>query len=149
MEGFIAGFAGLDAETKEVWSQAWYGALEGLEGFESLKDPAVDGADAFLESLRDALKVKSPSRAVKEIFSQVWPGAEKGLDSGKESLRQKGGNVITSLLDFMQNGGLISGAKTVGANLMDFFGIGLDSRKENSKASGKAMLTRQMKVREV
>ena len=138
MEGFIAGFAGLDAETKEVWSQAWYGALEGLEGFESLKDPAVDGADAFLESLRDALKVKSPSRAVKEIFSQVWPGAEKGLDSGKESLRQKGGNVITSLLDFMQNGGLISGAKTVGANLMDFFGIGLDSRKENSKASGKA-----------
>lgn len=38
----------------------------------------------------------------------------------------------------MQNGGLISGAKTVGANLMDFFGIGLDSRKENSKASGKA-----------
>lgn len=65
MEGFIAGFAGLDAETKEVWSQAWYGALEGLEGFESLKDPAVDGADAFLESLRDALKVQKPIQSCK------------------------------------------------------------------------------------
>ena len=40
LRSFIDGFNGLDAETQKTWSQAWFGALAGLEGFEKLKDPA-------------------------------------------------------------------------------------------------------------
>lgn len=138
LESFIAGFDGLDDKTKEVWAQAWYGALEGLEGFEELKDPAVDGADAFLESLRTALEVHSPSQAVKSIFSQVWPGAVEGLNEGQESLNTTGTSVVQNFLTSLSSSGLLDGAKQIGSNIMSFFGIGVESQTENSRAQGKA-----------
>lgn len=99
IDSFIKGLSGLDEETKEVWSQAWYGALEGLEGFESLADPAQEGADAFLESLKSALEVHSPSQAVRKIFGQVWPGASEGLEDGKDDINSKGSGVVSSFLE--------------------------------------------------
>lgn len=98
VQGFISGFSGLDAETQAAWSQAWYGALAGLEGFEDLADPAEAGVDAFLESLADALEVHSPSQAVKRIFAQAWPGAAAGLDEGQEELTTKGSGVVDMFL---------------------------------------------------
>ena len=127
-EKFINGFGDLDEESKKVWSQAWYGALEGLEGFEDLKDPAEDGADAFLESLKDALGVASPSKEVEEIFSYVWPGADKGLEEGKKSTLEKGKSIVT---EFLENLDLGDKAKGIGSKIMNFFGIGVENEKKD------------------
>ena len=137
-ESFISGFDDLDSETQEIWSQAWYGALQGLEGFENLKDPAKEGVDAFLESLREALEVHSPSQAVKNIFAQVWPGAQEGLSEGQEGLNTTGNTVVQNFLASLSSGGLLEGAKQIGSNIMSFFGIGVGSQQENSRAQGKA-----------
>lgn len=134
-ESFVSGFDDLDSETQEIWSQAWYGALQGLEGFEDLADPAEEGVDAFLESLADALEVHSPSRAVKDIFAQVWPGAVEGLSEGEDSLNEKGGNVISSFLTTIREGGLLEGAKQIGSNIINFFTGGMTSQKGNVDAT--------------
>ena len=136
-ESFVSGFNDLDSETQEIWSQAWYGALQGLEGFEDLADPAEEGVDAFLESLADALEVHSPSRAVKDIFAQVWPGAVEGLSEGEDSLNEKGGNVISSFLTTIREGGLLEGAKQIGSNIINFFTGGMTSQKGNVDAASR------------
>ena len=138
LDSFISGFDSLEEESKTVWSQAWYGALEGLEGFETLKDPATEGADAFLESLKEALMVQSPSRAVKEIFSYVWPGAQEGLQEGQEELSATGTSVIQSFLNTLSESSIFEGARQIGYNIMSFFGIGVGSQIENSRMQGKA-----------
>lgn len=115
LNSFINGFNGLDSKTKDTFAQAWYGALEGLQGFEDLADPAEQGADAFLESLRTALEVHSPSRKVEEIFSNVWPGAVQGLEQGTGELSTKGNSVITDFLNSLQSGGVLEGAKSIGS----------------------------------
>lgn len=135
IEVFIGGLSGLDEETKNVWAQAWYGALEGLEGFEQLADPAEEGADTFLESLKSALEVHSPSEAARRIFAQVWPGASKGLSDGADSLNTKGSGVIASFLNGLSAVG--EGAKGVGTKIMSFFGIGVSSQQGNSKSAGR------------
>lgn len=136
VSSFLSGFDGLDEETKAVWANALYGALAGLEGFENLADPATEGADAFLESLMAALEVHSPSRAVKRIFGNVWPGAEEGLSEGQDSLNSTGTSVVQSFLANLLSG--VGGAQTAGTKIMSFFGIGVGSQEENSRAQGKA-----------
>ena len=138
-ESFVSGFNDLDSETQEIWSQAWYGALQGLEGFEDLADPAEEGVDAFLESLADALEVHSPSQAVKDIFAQVWPGAVEGLSEGEDSLNEKGRNVISSFLTTIQEGGLLEGAKQIGSNIINFFTGGMTSQKGNVDATSRGI----------
>lgn len=129
LESFIKEFDNLDKETQGVWSQAWYGALEGLEGFEELKNPAEDGVEAFLESLEAALEVHSPSRAVKRIFSYVWPGASEGLEEGKDGIIEKGKSIISNFLSILG----IEGEKShgLGVNIMNLFGLGIGSQKGN------------------
>lgn len=136
MESFLKGFSGLDEKTKETWSQAWYGALEGLEGFETLVDPAEQGADAFLQSLIATLDVHSPSRAVKEIFSYVWPGAVEGLNEGQEELTSSGTGVISQLLEAMR--GSVGDTKEIGSGLMTSFNEGIGSQLSVSEQQGKA-----------
>lgn len=138
VSSFLDGFDGLDSGTKEIWAETVYGALEGLEGFENLSDPAVEGADVFLESLRTALEVHSPSQAVKSIFSQVWPGAVEGLTEGQESLNTTGTSVIQNFLTTLSSVGLFEGAKQIGSSIMSFFGIGVGSQTENSRTQGQA-----------
>ena len=138
VSSFLDGFDGLDSGTKEIWAETVYGALEGLEGFENLSDPAVEGADVFLESLRTTLEVHSPSQAVKSIFSQVWPGAVEGLTEGQESLNTTGTSVIQNFLTTLSSGGLFEGAKQIGSSIMSFFGIGVGSQTENSRTQGQA-----------
>lgn len=135
---FLDGFYGLDSETQEIWANTVYGALEGVEGFENLKDPAKEGAEAFLESLRTALEVHSPSRAVKSIFSQVWPGAVEGLNEGQEGLNAAGTSVVQNFLTSLSSSDLLDGAKQIGSNIMSFFGVGVGSQTGNSRAQGKA-----------
>ena len=135
---FLSGFDGLDSDTQEIWAQAWYGALKGLEGFEKLKDPAVEGSEAFIESLIETLGVHSPARTVKDVFAMVWPGAVEGLAEGQENLNTTGTSVIQNFLTTLSSGGLLEGAKQIGSNIMSFFGIGVGSQSENSRAKGKA-----------
>ncbi len=135
--GFLDGFSGLDSETQEVWANACYGALKGLEGFESLPDPAKEGADVFLEALRNALEVHSPSRAVERIFQNVWPGASAGLDSGKEELNEKGNGVIQSFLEIIGGGGLQQKCQEAGTKILNFFGVGIKSQKPAIDATSK------------
>lgn len=108
VESYLGGFEGLDQKTQEAWAQAWYGALKGLDGFEELSDPAEKGVDAFLESLKSALEVHSPSEAVRRIFAQVWPGASAGLDEGSSELSGKGtetvGGFLSSVLSAITSG---------------------------------------------
>lgn len=135
VEGMLGQFDGMDQKTREDFAQVWYGALEGLEGFEQLADPAKEGADAFLESLKTALEVHSPSAAARRIFSQVWPGATEGLDEGSEDLKLKGNEVISSFLgDLGKIGGSVKG---VGSKIMKFFSAGILSQKKSTKAAGK------------
>lgn len=138
VESFINGFSGLDEKTAETWSQAWYGALQGLEGFEDLSDPAKEGVDAFLESLREALQVHSPSQAVRDIFAQVWPGASEGLEQGKEDPLSKADSFIAEFLGKFSGGGLTESLVQVGASAMQFFGLGVSSQTENSRMAGES-----------
>lgn len=138
LQGFISAFDGLDGETREAFSLAVYGALEGLEGFEELADPAKEGADAFLKSLKEALEINSPSKAVMRIFEGVWPGAIDGLESGQEELTSKGNSVIQNFLSSLAESGLVEGAMNIGQRIMSFFGIGVSSQSENSRAAGQA-----------
>lgn len=135
VEGMLDQFKGLDEETQESFAQVWYGALKGLEGFEALADPAREGADAFLESLKAALEVHSPSEAVRRIFAQVWPGASEGLNEGADGLNAKGLQVVTSFLNCFS--GLGEKAKGIGSQIMSFFGIGVSSQQGNSRTAGR------------
>ena len=137
LDSFVNGFNGLDKETKKVWSQVWYGALEGLEGFEDLKDPAEDGVNAFLESLKELLEVHSPSRAVKKIFSQVWPGAVEGLGEGEDEVSRKGKSVISNFFTELGGDKVVQNAKKLGSKVLNFFGIGIEGQKRNIDKSSK------------
>lgn len=138
MGSFISGFDGLDEKTKEVWAQAWYGALKGLKGFEQLKDPATEGAEAFLESLRTALDEHSPSKKTEEIFRLAMEGAAQGVESGKEGVLIKAGEFVTAFLGKFTESGLGEKLQGIGANIMSFFGLGVGSQSENSRAAGQA-----------
>ena len=138
LDSFINGFNGLDKETQATWSQAWYGALKGLEGFEDLADPATEGAEAFLESLKAALEVHSPSAAVSAIFAQVWPGAEQGLNEGKEGPLSTADTFIQEFLGKFGESGMGEALHGVGSNIMSMFGLGVASQTGNSLAAGQA-----------
>lgn len=113
-------------------------AQAGLEGFEELKNPAQDGVDAFIDSLREALEVHSPSRAVAEIFEQVWPGACEGLESGQEELNTKGKGAIQKFLESIGADSFSAKAREIGSNLMSFFGLGVSSQNKNMNSTGQA-----------
>lgn len=138
VEGMLDQFDGLDSETQLAFANAVYGALSGLEGFDQLADPAKEGADAFLKSLKEALEINSPSKAVMRIFEGVWPGATDGLESGQEELTSKGNSVIQNFLSSLAESGLVEGAMNIGQRIMSFFGIGVSSQSENSRAAGQA-----------
>lgn len=95
MESFISGFAGLDEETQKTWSQVWYNALQGLEGFDQLADPAQQGVQVFLDSLQSALgEVNSvvgnsgvPEAAAQEA-KETTEAATNALQEGKEPVKQ-------------------------------------------------------------
>lgn len=138
VDGMMEQFDSLDDETREAFALAIYGALEGLEGFEQLADPAEKGADAFLDSLREALDEHSPSKATEEIFKLAMEGAANGVDSGKENVLTKAGEFIIAFLGKFTEGGIGEILQGIGSNIMSFFGIGVSSQQENSKAAGKA-----------
>ena len=138
VQGMLDQFDGLDSETREAFAQAIYGALEGLEGFDQLKDPAEEGVEAFLESLRAALDEHSPSKKTEEIFRLAMEGAGNGIDSGKEGVLTKAGEFVTAFLGKFTESGLGEKLQGIGANVMSFFGIGVGSQSENSRAAGQA-----------
>lgn len=138
LQGFISAFDGLDGETREAFSLAVYGALEGLEGFEELADPAKEGADAFLDSLREALDEHSPSRATEEIFQLAMEGAKNGITNNQEGVLSAAGTFIASFLGKFQESGLGETLMGIGSSVMSFFGIGVGSQSENSRAAGQA-----------
>lgn len=146
LRNFIDGFNGLDTETQKVWSQAWFGALEGLEGFEKLKDPAEDGVGAFLESLKNVLEVHSPSRAVKKIFSQVWPGAVEGLGEGEDEVSRKGKSAISDFFTELGGDKVVQNAKKLGNKVLNFFGIGIESQKGNIDKTSKEIANSSNKL---
>lgn len=138
VEGMLNQFDRLDEETREAFALAIYGALEGLEGFEQLKDPAKEGADAFLESLREALDEHSPSRATEEIFRLAMEGAKNGITNNQEGVLTAAGEFITAFLGKFTESGLGEKLMGIGSTVMSFFGIGIGSQSENSRAAGQA-----------
>lgn len=101
MESFISGFAGLDEETQKTWSQVWYNALQGLEGFDQLADPAQQGVQVFLDSLQSALgEVNSvvgnsgvPEAAAQEA-KETTEAATNALQEGEEPVKQAAKDTI-------------------------------------------------------
>lgn len=142
VDGMLEQFDSLDDETREAFAQAIYGALEGLEGFDQLKDPAEEGVEAFLESLRTALDEHSPSKKTEEIFRLAMEGAAQGIESGKEGVLAKGGELISAFLALFsggeEGGGLGGKLQGIGSTVMSMFGIGVSSQTANSQAAGKA-----------
>lgn len=96
VDGILDQFDGLDEKTKKKFANAVYGALEGLEGFDELKDPAKEGVDEFLESLRSALDEHSPSKKTEEIFTLAMDGAANGVEAGKENVLTKAGEFVSA-----------------------------------------------------
>lgn len=138
VQGMLDQFDDLDSETREAFAQAIYGALEGLEGFDQLKDPAEEGVEAFLETLRAALDEHSPSKKTEEIFRLAMEGAAQGVESGKEGVLIKAGEFVTAFLGKFTESGLGEKLQGIGANVMSFFGLGVFSQSENSRAAGQA-----------
>lgn len=138
VQGMLDQFDDLDSETREAFAQAIYGALEGLEGFDQLKDPAEEGVEAFLETLRTALDEHSPSKKTEEIFRLAMEGAAQGVESGKEGVLTKAGEFVTAFLGKFTESGLGEKLQGIGANVMSFFGLGVSSQSENSRAAGQA-----------
>lgn len=138
VDGMLDQFDSLDDETREAFALAVYGALEGLEGFEELADPAKEGADAFLESLREALDEHSPSKATEEIFRLAMEGAKNGVTNNQEGVLTAAGEFIANFLGKFTNSGLGETLMGIGSNVMSFFGLGVGSQSENSRAAGQA-----------
>lgn len=138
VQGMLEQFDSLDDETKEAFAMAIYGALEGLEGFDQLADPAKEGADVFLDALREALQEHSPSRATEEIFRLAMEGAKNGITNNQEGVLSAAGTFIASFLGKFQESGLGETLMGIGSNIMSFFGIGVGSQVENSRAAGQA-----------
>lgn len=138
VDGMLEQFDSLDDETREAFAMAIYGALEGLEGFEELADPAKEGADAFLDSLREALDEHSPSKATEEIFRLAMEGAKNGITNNQEGVLSAAGTFIASFLGKFQESGLGETLMGIGSSVMSFFGIGVGSQSENSRAAGQA-----------
>ena len=138
VDGMLAQFDDLDSDTQEAFSNAIYGALKGLEGFDQLEDPAEEGVEAFLDSLKSALDEHSPSKKTEEIFKLAMDGAANGVESGREGVLTKAGDFITAFIGKFSDTELGQTLTTVGQNFMSFFGLGVSSKTEDSKNAGKA-----------
>lgn len=108
------------------------------EGFDQLEDPAEEGVEAFLDSLKSALDEHSPSKKTEEIFKLAMDGAANGVESGKEGVLTKAGDFITAFIGKFSDTELGQTLTTVGQNFMSFFGLGVSSKTEDSKNAGKA-----------
>lgn len=135
--GFIEGLNGVDEETRKTFENAVKGAIEGSEFGDEVAAKAEEMGCSYLDALKEVLKVHSPSRAVAEIFEYVWPGAVLGLDNGKGELNEKGKSTIQSFLESLGGEGLGAKAQEIGSRIMNFFGIGVSSQTENSRAAGR------------
>ena len=138
VDGILDQFDGLDKKTKKKFANAVYGALEGLEGFDELKDPAKEGVDEFLESLRSALDEHSPSKKTEEIFKLAMDGAANGVEAGKENVLTKAGEFVSAFLNAFASGDIGKQLENLGNKVMSYFGIGVSSKTKDSASAGKA-----------
>ena len=138
VDGILDQFDGLDKKTKKKFANAVYGALEGLEGFDELKDPAKEGVDEFLESLRSALDEHSPSKKTEEIFKLAMDGAANGVEAGKENVLTKAGEFVSAFLNVFTSGDVGKQLENLGNKVMSYFGIGVSSKTKDSASAGKA-----------
>ena len=138
VDGILDQFDGLDEKTKKKFANAVYGALEGLEGFDELKDPAKEGVDEFLESLRSALDEHSPSKKTEEIFTLAMDGAANGVEAGKENVLTKAGEFVSAFLNVFTSGDVGKQLENLGNKVMSYFGIGVSSKTKDSASAGKA-----------
>ena len=138
VDGILDQFDGLDEKTKKKFANAVYGALEGLEGFDELKDPAKEGVDEFLESLRSALDERSPSKKTEEIFTLAMDGAANGVEAGKENVLTKAGEFVSAFLNVFTSGDVGKQLENLGNKVMSYFGIGVSSKTKDSASAGKA-----------
>ena len=76
VDGMLEQFDDLDKDTQEAFANAIYGALKGLDGFDQLEDPAEEGVEAFLDSLKSALDEHSPSKKTAATENLKWKRQE-------------------------------------------------------------------------
>lgn len=139
VDSLIDNFDNLPKKQKEIFKNALQGAVDGFREDEpELLTQAQNTSDNFLNKIKDALGVHSPSREVKAIFAQVNPGAIEGLEEGKESLLEKGKSVVSDFLNAMGGESIGEKARGIGASIMNFFGLGVGDQKENSRLQGKS-----------
>ena len=131
VSGFIEGLSGVDDETREKFENAVKGAIEGSEFGDEVASKAKELGKSYLDALRDILEVHSPSEAVKRIFAQTMPGASKGLDEGKDVVLEKASSFVSEFLGKFTESGLGEKLKEFGSNAMSFFGVAINSQKEN------------------
>ena len=139
VDSLIDNFDNLPKKQKEIFKNALQGAVDGFREDEpELLTQAQNTSDNFLNKIKEALGVHSPSREVKAIFAQVNPGAIEGLEEGKESLLEKGKSVVSDFLNAMGGESIGEKARGIGASIMNFFGLGVGDQKENNRLLGKS-----------
>lgn len=139
VDSLIDNFDNLPKKQKEIFKNALQGAVDGFREDEpELLTQAQNTSDNFLNKIKEALGVHSPSREVKAIFAQVNPGAIEGLEEGKESLLEKGKSVVSDFLNAIGGESIGEKARGIGASIMNFFGLGVGDQKENSRLQGKS-----------
>lgn len=139
VDSLIDNFDNLPKKQKEIFKNALQGAVDGFREDEpELLTQAQNTSDNFLNKIKEALGVHSPSREVKAIFAQVNPGAIEGLEEGKESLLEKGNSVVSDFLNAIGGESIGEKARGIGASIMNFFGLGVGDQKENSRLQGKS-----------
>lgn len=139
VDSLIDNFDNLPKKQKEIFKNALQGAVDGFREDEpELLTQAQNTSDNFLNKIKEALGVHSPSREVKAIFAQVNPGAIEGLEEGKESLLEKGKSVVSDFLNAMGEESIGEKARGIGASIINFFGLGVGDQKENSRLQGKS-----------
>lgn len=139
VDSLIDNFDNLPKKQKEIFKNALQGAVDGFREDEpELLTQAQNTSDNFLNKIKEALGVHSPSREVKAIFAQVNSGAIEGLEEGKESLLEKGKSVVSDFLNAMGGESIGEKARGIGASIMNFFGLGVGDQKENSRLQGKS-----------
>lgn len=105
VDAFIDNFDKLPEGQQEIFKNALQGAVNGFrENEPQLLAQAQSTSDNFLNKLKTALGVHSPSVKVEAIFSNVNPGAVKGLDSGKEELYEKADEISEQFLQRLSEG---------------------------------------------
>lgn len=111
----VSGLSGLPSKMTEIGSNIVSGIWNGIQsGWQWLKDSVANLAQSLLQGAKDALGIKSPSRAFRDEFGYWIPlGAANGVDDGMPKATRQIQSAFDQMLNNldvgMDSGNLVNG----------------------------------------